>query len=91
LVVGGALLIARRQAPELLAAIDQALDAVAETVERPIEGAGAAFVLLARNGDPNPMLARIRPNLPTAVAFIAYDPMGSALGTARAGSVSVCF
>jgi hypothetical protein len=64
----------------LLAAIDQALDAVAETVERTIEGAGAAFVLLAWNGDPHPMLARILPNLAAAVALIADDPMGAALG-----------
>jgi hypothetical protein len=84
LVVYGALLIARRQAPELLAAIDQALDAVAKTVECPIEWAGAVFVLLARNGHSDAMLARILPNLPAAVAFIAYDPLGSALGTARA-------
>ncbi len=76
--------MARRQAPALLAAIDHALDAVAETVERPREGAGAAFGLRARNGDSHPMLGRLRPNLPAAVALIADDPMGSALGTARA-------
>jgi hypothetical protein len=81
--VGVALLVARRQSAELLAAIDEALDPVAETVVGSIERPGATFVPLARNGDPNPMLARILPNLPATVPFIAHDTMGSALGAAR--------
>lgn len=84
MVVGGAFLVTRREASKLLATVDQALDAVAKPVERPIEGAGAAFVLLARNGDPHPMLTCILANLPAAVTFIADHPLGAALGTAWA-------
>jgi hypothetical protein len=82
-VVGGALLIAPRQPPELLAAIDQALDAVAETVHRSIEGACAAFSPLARDGDADAMLARILPNPPAAVAFISNDPVRAVCRAAR--------
>jgi hypothetical protein len=67
----------------LLATIDQTLDAVAETVESSIEWAGATFVLLTRDGHPNPMLARILPNPPAAVAFVPNDPARAVLRPAR--------
>jgi hypothetical protein len=67
----------------LLAAIDQALDAVAKTVERPIEGAGAAFGPLARHGDADAVLAGLLPNPPAAVACIPHDPVRAVLRAAR--------
>jgi hypothetical protein len=82
LIVDRALLIACRQTPELLTPIDEPLDPVAETVKRSIEWAGAMFVPLVWDGDSDPMLARIRPNLPAAVAFVTHNPMGPALGAA---------
>jgi hypothetical protein len=67
LVVDGALLVARRQSAEWLAAIDQTLNPVAETVERSIKGACTTFVALARDGDPDAMLAGIAPNPPAVL------------------------
>jgi hypothetical protein len=82
LVVGGALFVARRQSAELLTAIDQALDPVAEPVAGSIERPGAPFVPLARDGDPEAMPAGIAPNPPAAVAFIRNDAVRATLGTA---------
>jgi len=66
-----------------LAAIDQVLDAGAEPVERAIEGARAAFGSLARDDDADPMLARILPNPPTAVACIANEPVWAVFRATR--------
>jgi hypothetical protein len=66
----------------LLAAIDEALDAVAETVDGAIERPGAPFVPLARDGDPDAMLAGIAPNPPAAVAFVPDDAVRTAPGAA---------
>jgi hypothetical protein len=82
LVVSGALLITRCDASELLAAIDQALDPIPELVDGAIERPGATFVPLARDGDPHPMLARILPNPPAAVAFVPNDAVRAALRAA---------
>jgi len=84
LVVGGAFLVARGQSAELLATIDQALEAVAETVESSITWACTTFVALARDRDPNAVLARIAPNPSAAVAFVPHDAVRAALGTAWA-------
>jgi hypothetical protein len=54
-------------------------DAVAETVQRSVERAGAMFIVLTRDGHAYPMPARIRPNPPAAVAFVAHDPVWTAL------------
>jgi hypothetical protein len=83
LVVDGALLIARRQPPELLAAIDEPLDAVAEPVQRAIEGARAAFIPLAWDRNADAMLAGILPYPPAAVAFILNDPARAVFRAAR--------
>jgi hypothetical protein len=80
--MGCALLVARRQSAELFAAIDEALDPVAETREGSIERPGATFVPLARHGDPNPMLARLVPNLPAAGPCIASGTVGAVPGAA---------
>jgi hypothetical protein len=52
--------------------------AVEGTIERPL----VRFILLTRDRDADAMLAGILPNVPAAVAFIAHDTMGSALGAA---------
>jgi hypothetical protein len=80
-VVGRALFGTHGQSTEQLAAIDEALDPVVETVDGSIERPGTTFVPLARHGAPPPMLARIGPNLPAAVPLIAHDTRRSALGT----------
>jgi hypothetical protein len=65
----------------LLATIDQALDAVAETIEPTIEWASATFGSLPRDGDPDAMLARILSNPPAAVPFVPNDPARAVFGT----------
>jgi hypothetical protein len=40
------------------------------------------FVPLARDGHSDAMLARILPNPPATVAFVAHEPMWAALGAA---------
>ena len=67
----------------MLATIDQALDAIAKSVQRAIERPGATFVPLARNGDPDAVLACLLPNLPAAVAFIPDDPARPVFWAAR--------
>jgi hypothetical protein len=84
LVVGGAFLVARGQAAALLATIDQALDAVAETVESSIKWTCTTFMALARDRDSNAVLASIAPNPSAAVAFVPQDAVRAALGTAWA-------
>jgi hypothetical protein len=83
-VIGGTFLVARCQSAALLAAIDEALDPVAETVARSIERPGTAFVPLARDGDPDARLAGIAPNPPAAVAFVPHDAVRAAPGAAWA-------
>jgi hypothetical protein len=58
------------------------LDAIAQAVDGSIERPLVTFILLARDRDPDAMLAGILPNMPAAVPFIAHDTMGSALGAA---------
>jgi len=78
----GTLFIARGQAPKLLTPIHKPLDAIAQTVDGSIERPLATLILLARDRDPDAMLAGIPPHVPAAVSLIAYDTMGSALGAA---------
>src|SRR4030095_10950317 len=77
-----ALLVAHCQSAELLATIDQALDAVPETVEGAIERSLVTCILLVRDGDLDAMLAGIAPNAPAAVAFVPDDAVRATLGTA---------
>jgi hypothetical protein len=66
-------LIPRCQPPELLEAVDQALDPVALAIQRPIEGARAALVDLARDRHADAAPPKIRPDLPAAIALITDD------------------
>src|SRR5436190_19237991 len=81
-----ALVIAGGQAAELLAAGDQVLDAMAQPVERPIEGAGPALVGLARDGDPGPSTTTRLANGAAAVAFVAGHAPGALAGSPAAGA-----
>src|SRR5215213_2032507 len=73
----GALVVAGGQAAELLAATNQVLHAVAPPVQRPIEGAAAALVGLARDGVPDAAAAARLADGPTAVAFVAGYALGA--------------
>jgi hypothetical protein len=75
------LLIAGRQAPELLVPIHQPLDLVPLAVEEPIEWPCAAFILPAGNGKPDAVLARVLPDFSAAVPLIADDAVGPAFRT----------
>jgi len=81
-VVGGTLLIAGGQAPKLLTAIHEPLDAIAQAVDSSIERPVVTLILLTWDRDPDTMLAGVLPNVPAAVSFIPHDTLGSALGTA---------
>jgi hypothetical protein len=74
-VVGRPLLVPRRDAANLLAAVDEPLDPVALAIESPIEGPCAVFVPLAGDGAPHAVLARILPNLTAAIRLVTYDAM----------------
>jgi hypothetical protein len=82
MVVYGTLLIASGQAPELLTSIHEPLDAVTQAVEGSIERPLATFILLARDRDPDAMLASVLSNLPAAVSFIAHHALRATLGAA---------
>jgi hypothetical protein len=82
MVVVRALFIACGQAPKRLTPIDEPLNAIAQAVDGAIERPLVTLILLARDRDPDPMLAGILPYVPAAVPFIAHDAMGSALRTA---------
>src|SRR5262245_15044189 len=60
---------------------------MAEAVEDSIKQSGATFVLFARDGDPNPMLAGIVPNPSAAIAFVPNDAVWAVLGAARSDSL----
>src|SRR5215212_12067689 len=81
----GALVVAGGQAAELLAATNQVLHAVAPPVQRPIEGAAAALVGLARDGVPDAAAAARLADGPAAVAFVAGYALGAHPGPPAAG------
>ena len=64
MVIDGPFLVARGQAAELLATVNQALDAVAETVEHAIEGAVGKL-----EG-----VSQVKVDIPTRAVHIDYDP-----------------
>ena len=82
MVVGCTLLIPGGQPPELLAAIDEPLNLVPLPVDGPIEWSGAMLIDLARNGDPDPMLAGILPDFLAAIALVTHEAMGPTFGAA---------
>jgi hypothetical protein len=82
MVICGTLLIASGQAPALLTPLDAPLDAVTQAVEGAIDRPLAPFILLARDRDPDALLASGLSNLPAAVPFIAHHALRAALGAA---------
>ena len=84
MVVVRPFLIARRKAPILLEAIDQAFDPVALPIDRPIKRSRASLIRLARDRDADAPLAQVRPDLPAAVALIADNTLGAQSGPSHA-------
>jgi hypothetical protein len=80
MIVLRSFLIPRRQPPELLEAVDQALDPVALAIQRPIERARAPLVDLTRDRHADAAPPQIRPDLPAAVALVADDTPRTQLG-----------
>ncbi len=80
------LFVARRETPPLLEPVDQPLYPVAFTVDCPVEGSCAPLVALARDGDADAAPSQIGPDLPTAVALVTDNPVGSQSWTPTATS-----
>lgn len=64
------LFVAGGQTPELLESVHQSLDAVAQLVDCPVEGAGAALIALAGNRGTNTAAVCPVANRLATVAFI---------------------
>jgi hypothetical protein len=60
-------------AAKRLVAAHQPLNLVALAVTDPVEGAGAMFIRLPGNGDPDTMAPHILPNLTTALCLVAHN------------------
>jgi hypothetical protein len=65
-----------------LTPIHAPLEASAQAIEGTIERSLVTFILRARDGDPDAMLAGIAPHPPAAVAFVPNDAVRATLGTA---------
>ena len=76
-VTCGALIVASRQAAELLAAVDQALDAVAQAVERPVEGSSAALGRQPGDGVANAPPSTVPAAGAAGVPFVADHAAGA--------------
>ena len=85
MIVDRTLLITGRQTPVLFQPIDQPFYPLAETVDGPIKGTGAIFILLPRDGDPDTVASQVLPNLPTPVGFIPHQTPRSAFGAPAPG------
>jgi len=72
-VVRGALLVAGRNATELLQPVDQALDDVARPVEDPVKQRGARLVASRCDDRADPVEPQVGSYCPGAVAFVAYQ------------------
>jgi hypothetical protein len=85
-VVGrGELVVAGGDGPELLEPVDQALDAVAVALGRPVESRTAALALLGRDDRPDAALAEALASGPAAVALVARHPLGAEARTPAPG------
>src|SRR5262245_1011949 len=73
----GALVVAGGKTATLLAAANQALDAVALAVHRPVEAPAAALVVPAGDGVADASAPAVRPMRPAGVAFVAHDAHGT--------------
>ena len=80
------LFVARRETPPLLEPVDQPLHPVAFTGDCPVEGSCAPLVALPRDGDADAAPSQIGPDLPTAVALVTDNPVGSQSWTPTASS-----
>src|SRR2546423_4496998 len=80
MIVDRTFLITGGQAPVLLQPVDQPFHPFSGAVDGPVKGAFLALVALPRDGDPDTMLAAIVPDRSTAIALVAHDAVGTALG-----------
>ncbi len=85
-VVGRALLVARSDAPELLEAVDQALDQIAATVCSTVEVGLPALVALARDHRLDMTPAQAPPCGWAAVALVASHASRPQTGSAPTGA-----
>src|SRR5829696_529124 len=72
----GALVVARGEAPELLAAGEEVLHPVAQPVQLPVERPGPMFIALARNGGPDPSPPAVLADRAAAVPLVCCDSVG---------------
>src|SRR5712691_5526727 len=80
MIVGRTFLIPCGEAPVLLQPVDHPLHPFSGTVDSSVKWPFPALVALPRDGDPDAVLPAILPELSTAVALVAHDAMGTALG-----------
>ena|SRR5437868_12074593 len=80
MIVGRTLLITGGQAPVLLQPVDQPFHPFSGAVDGPVKGALLARVALPRDGDPDTLLPARVPDRSTALALVAHDAVGTALG-----------
>lgn len=86
-VVSGTFVIASRQAAELLAAVDQALDPVALTIDTLVKGAAMTLVGEAGNRVANASPAQVCAPLAASISLVADDAMRTQTGSSSAWSV----
>ena len=75
-IVDGALLVARGNPPELLQAVEQALDTVARPIRRAVKAGPAALVGLARDHRADAAPAQMRPCRLARKSLVARHPPG---------------
>ena len=64
----------------LLHPVDHPFHPFSGAVDGPVKGSFLALVAFPRDGDPDAVLPAIVPDLSTAVALVAHDAVGTALG-----------
>jgi len=73
LVVGSSLLVARGEATKLFVAVDESLNLVPLAIADAVEGTGAMFRRLPRNGDAEAMAPHVLADLATAIRLVAHE------------------
>jgi hypothetical protein len=84
MIVLSSLLIACGNPAERFEAVDQARDATPQAVDPPIKGAGPVLTAFAQDGETDATLPQVRADRPTAIALIANESTGTALGASWA-------
>ena len=84
MIVNSALLIPCGEAPVLLQPVDHTLHPFSGAGDRSVTWPFLALVALPWDGHPDAMLLAILPDLSTAVALVAHDAVGTALGAPSA-------